>query len=272
MSHAADPSHPRYASLLKRGLLEVGARKGMLADSALIAHGRGEAFDYLLGERSHSFALDATHHATRCLFHAHRPVISVNGNTVALASDQLLLLAARINAPIEINIFYRTQERMRALFTHLQERKDALTSHEASQDRTSGIGASVSVADVPILGMTPDDRIPGLEGPRAACCSTGIGGSDVLLVPLEDGDRCEALVAMGKTVIVIDLNPWSRSARSASVTIVDELTRVADNMLGILGDEDPPPPGAWRNESNLHASIDAIRTGFGHMGESAEDG
>ena len=94
----------------------------------------------------------------------------------------------------------------------------------------------------------------------------------MLLVPLEDGDRCEALVAMGKTVIVIDLNPWSRSARSASVTIVDELTRVADNMLGILGDEDPPPPGAWRNESNLHASIDAIRTGFGRMGESAEDG
>ena len=33
-----------------------------------------------------------------------------------------------------------------------------------------------------------------------------------ILVPLEDGDRCEALVNMGKTVVVIDLNPLSRSA------------------------------------------------------------
>ena len=46
---AADPSHPRYASLLMRRRLEIAAEKGMLADSAMIAHGRGEAFDYLLG-------------------------------------------------------------------------------------------------------------------------------------------------------------------------------------------------------------------------------
>ena len=48
---------------------------------------------------------------------------------------------------------------------------------------------------------------------------------------MEDGDRCEALVAMGKTVIVIDLNPLSRSAKMGTITIVDELTRVAENML-----------------------------------------
>ncbi len=53
----------------------------------------------------------------------------------------------------------------------------------------------------------------------------------MILVPLEDGDRCEALVAMGKTVIVIDLNPLSRSAKMGTITIVDELTRVAENML-----------------------------------------
>ena len=43
MDHAADPSHPRYRSLLMRHRLEIAAKKGMLADSALIAHGRGEA-------------------------------------------------------------------------------------------------------------------------------------------------------------------------------------------------------------------------------------
>jgi 4-phosphopantoate--beta-alanine ligase len=49
--------------------------------------------------------------------------------------------------------------------------------------------------------------------------------ADVILVPLEDGDRCEALVDMGKTIIAIDLNPLSRTARKATLTIVDELTR-----------------------------------------------
>ena len=52
-----------------------------------------------------------------------------------------------------------------------------------------------------------------------------IGSADVVLVPLEDGDRCEALVKMGKKVITIDLNPLSRTAQTAHITIVDELTR-----------------------------------------------
>jgi 4-phosphopantoate--beta-alanine ligase len=88
--------------------------------------------------------------------------------------------------------------------------------------------------DVEILGAEPDARIPGLEGPRANCTKQGIFESDVLLVPLEDGDRCEALVAMGKTVLVIDLNPLSRTARMASVTIIDELSRVITNMNEML--------------------------------------
>ena len=54
----------------------------------------------------------------------------------------------------------------------------------------------------------------------------GIARADVVLVPLEDGDRCEALVASGRRVITVDLNPLSRTARTATVTIVDEWTRV----------------------------------------------
>ena len=34
-------------------------------------------------------------------------------------------------------------------------------------------------------------EIPNLEGPRARCCKDGIISSDVIMVPLEDGDRCE---------------------------------------------------------------------------------
>ncbi|MEE2625225.1 MAG: phosphopantothenate/pantothenate synthetase family protein, partial [Candidatus Thermoplasmatota archaeon] len=59
----------------------------------------------------------------------------------------------------------------------------------------------------------------------------GIGGADVVLVPLEDGDRCEALVAQGKQVLVVDLNPLSRTSMKATVTIVDEITRASEILL-----------------------------------------
>ena len=91
--------------------------------------------------------------------------------------------------------------------------------------------------EVEVLGHAPNARIPGLEGPRAACHKEGILDSDVILVPLEDGDRCRALMEMGKTVIVIDLNPRSRSAREGTITIVDELSRTLKNMVAMLEDK-----------------------------------
>ena len=113
--------------------------------------------------------------------------------------------------------------------------------------------------DIEILGENPDAKIPGLEGPRANCCKDGIYDSDVILVPLEDGDRCEALVAMGKTVLVIDLNPLSRSAKMGSVTIVDELSRVANNLLaGAKQQIIRIPRSDYDNNQHLQAAIDHI--------------
>ena len=65
---------------------------------------------------------------------------------------------------------------------------------------------------------------------------TGIGSADVVLVPLEDGDRCQALVDMGKQVITIDLNPLSRTAQTAHITIVDELTRCLPLLTDAIRD------------------------------------
>ena len=48
---------------------------------------------------------------------------------------------------------------------------------------------------------------------------------------------------MGKTVIVIDLNPLSRSAQRASITIVDELSRVLNNLLALSESEVVPVNG-----------------------------
>ena len=213
---SADPSHPRYQSLLSRHLLEQAAKQGMLADSALIAHGRGEAYDYLIGEKTSPNALQATNNALAHLIAGKKPVISLNGNTTALAGYELMKIAEYLQCPIEVNIFYRTEQRINALFGYLDSIKK---KHSIS---------------IKILGKNPDTTIPGLKGPRAKCCTEGIYSSDVILVPLEDGDRCEALVAMGKTVIVVDLNPLSRSAKMASITIVDEISRVAKNMLRLI--------------------------------------
>ena len=210
---AADPSHPRYASLLMRHRLEVAARKGMLADSAMIAHGRGEAFDYLLGERTTDSAARAARQALATLQAAERPVLSINGNVAALACDEMLQLADHLSCPVEVNIFYRTPERMEAILDHMNERNQAL-----------GL-------TVPVLGHAPDAQIPGLKGPRAACHRDGLLNSDAVLVPLEDGDRCNALVAMGKSVVVVDLNPLSRSAQQGTITIVDEVSRALNTML-----------------------------------------
>ena len=191
--------HPRYKSLLAREKL-VDASE-FVAKQGLIAHGRGEAFDYLLGEQTCLPALSAIKAAASALIEAENPVISVNGNVVALAAREVARLSEISGAKVEVNLFHRTPERVKGL-TEIMKKV--------------GIDA---------LGENADDKIPGLSSERAKCCSDGIGSADVVLVPLEDGDRCEALVKMGKKVITIDLNPLSRTAQTAHITIVDELTR-----------------------------------------------
>ena len=192
-------NHPRYKSLLAREKLVKAS--DVVAKQGLIAHGRGEAFDYLLGEQTCLPALDAIKAASSALLAAKKPVISVNGNVVALAAREIARLSEVSGAKVEINLFHRTPERILVLTKMMKK------------------------VGVDALGENADDLIPGLTSERAKCCSDGIGSADVVLVPLEDGDRCEALVNMGKKVITIDLNPLSRTAQTAHITIVDELTR-----------------------------------------------
>ncbi|MBF91036.1 MAG: phosphopantothenate/pantothenate synthetase [Flavobacteriales bacterium] len=236
--NVVDPSHPRYQSLMIRKKIADAGAKGMLADSAMIAHGRGEAFDYLLGEQTIQSAQDATREVAARLVRARKPILSLNGNAIALAGAEFLTVASQLNCPIEINIFYRTPERMGALLGNLKMLNTKL-----------GL-------DVEILGGVPDARIPGLEGPRGACQSNGIFEADTILVPLEDGDRCEALTAMGKEVLVIDLNPLSRSSRKGTVTVVDEVTRVASNLIQMIPQK--PSVTEWNNDQALLAALNHI--------------
>jgi 4-phosphopantoate--beta-alanine ligase len=218
--------HPRAASLRVRDRLKDAVAAGLVHPTGLIAHGRGEAFDYLLGERTPPEAEQAIAEAARLLHAAQRPALSLNGNVVALAAAACLdIAAARPGLTLEVNLFHRTAERVERLVAALE---------------------AAGAARGTVLGRSPDARIPGLSSDRALCCAGGIGAADVVLVPLEDGDRCAALKAMGKTVITIDLNPLSRTARAADVTIVDELTRALPLLATALRDEgaqhDPADP------------------------------
>lgn len=192
--------HPRYRSLVARERIARCAGAGVVAPEGLSAHGRGEAFDYLIGERTTESARLAEKTAAAFLLDAQHPVISVNGNTAALAAAAIADLQEASGARVEVNLFHRTEDRIRKI-TRLLE--------DAGAEVVGGIA----------------ERLLPLSHDRAFSHRDGIYAADVVLVPLEDGDRCEALVGMGKTVITIDLNPLSRTARTATLTIVDELTR-----------------------------------------------
>ncbi len=201
-------SHPRYESLLRREKLVKSWREGMVVPEGLIAHGRGEAFDYLFGEGTSAPALVAEKVAAAYLVQASHPVISVNGNVAALAARQVARLAKTIPARIEVNLFHRSEARVRTIVRRLKR-----------------AGAEQ------VLGPGSNARIPGIESKRALTHREGIYAADVVLVPLEDGDRAEALMRMGKTVISVDLNPLSRTSQAATVAVVDELTRALLNIL-----------------------------------------
>jgi len=83
------------------------------------------------------------------------------------------------------------------------------------------------------VNATPRIRIPGVASPRRIVDAGGIGDADVVLIPLEDGDRTEALRRAGKMVIAIDLNPMSRTARAATITIVDNIIRAVPELVRV---------------------------------------
>jgi 4-phosphopantoate--beta-alanine ligase len=199
--------HPRHDSLQARERIAAGVEKELTHREGLIAHGRGEAFDYLLGETTIPSADEAARVAAAHLLLAERPVVSVNGNAAALAPEALVELADAVDAAIEVNLFHRTDERIERIADHLREH-----------------GADA------VLGDMGDGTVPQLSHDRATVDADGIGAADVVFVPLEDGDRTAALEAAGVTTIVVDLNPLSRSARDASVPIVDELTRAVPTV------------------------------------------
>jgi len=230
--------HPRYASLLVRARLARAMRRGLVVPEGLVAHGRGEAFDYLLGERTSPSARRAERVAALWLLGARRPVVSVNGNVAALAAAEVAALQRAVpGLGVEVNLFHRTPERARAVAREL---------------RRAGVRG--------VLGVRPTARLRHLSSDRAQIDAGGIARADVCLIPLEDGDRALALQRAGKRVISIDLNPLSRTSRTADLPVVDELGRALRAITTAARAAGPRPrTGRLRPFDARRARADALR-------------
>ncbi|MHA1450588.1 MAG: phosphopantothenate/pantothenate synthetase [Candidatus Hodarchaeales archaeon] len=204
--------HPRYESLMTRDLIKRGVHEHVVAEAGLIAHGRGEAFDYLLGEKTPAHALEQEKAAAAYLVTADKPVISVNGNVAMLCPGELVELSRVTGAPLEINLFYRSEIREKAI-----EKKLVNAGADVNAILGTGKNASAVIEEISHSRRKVDPR--------------GILVADTVFVPLEDGDRTEALRKMGKKIITVDLNPLSRTALCANVTIVNNITRSLPNII-----------------------------------------
>jgi 4-phosphopantoate--beta-alanine ligase len=202
--------HPRAESLMTRERLVDGFKRNLVVAEGLIAHGRGEAFDYLLGEKTPEPASSAVRAAAAMLLLSKNAVLSVNGNAAALCPKEIVELANATGAKIEVNLFYRTEEREFAIKKELEK---------SGATRVLGVGKTASA------------KIPELSSERRRVDPDGIFVADTVFVPLEDGDRTEALAKMGKNVITVDLNPRSRTAKAARITIVDNLVRAMPALV-----------------------------------------
>ena len=114
-------SHPRYLSLQIREKLVNGFDNNLVAKEGLLAHGRGEAFDYLIGEKTTKPAKDAIKAASIMLNQAENSVISVNGNFAALCPKEIIQLAKITNSKIEVNLFYSSEKRKKAISNILKK-------------------------------------------------------------------------------------------------------------------------------------------------------
>lgn len=248
MIHKIPQTHPRASSLIIREKLVDGFRNGIVVPQGLIAHGRGEAFDYLLGEKTTKYAYEAEKAAVCLLLLSNNSIISVNGNTTVLCAKDLVTLSNVTKSRIEVNLFHKSRARTNAIASILRK-EDAFD----------------------VLGLDNKSKtiIKRVSSNRKYVDKDGIMNSDTIFLALEDGDRTESLVRMGKKVISVDLNPLSRTAMASNITIIDNIVRAIPNMVKIseqLVKKDKSyllqQIKNFDNKENMHKSLVTIKKGI----------
>jgi 4-phosphopantoate--beta-alanine ligase len=248
MIHKIPQTHPRASSLIIREKLVDGFRNGIVVPQGLIAHGRGEAFDYLLGEKTTKYAYEAEKAAVCLLLLSNKSIISVNGNTAVLCAKDLVTLSNVTKSRIEVNLFHKSRARTNAIASILRK-EDAFD----------------------VLGLNNKSKtiIRGVSSNRKYVDKDGIMNSDTIFLALEDGDRTESLVRMGKKVISVDLNPLSRTAIVSNITIIDNIVRAIPNMVKISEQLVKKDKSYllqliknFDNKENMHKSLVTIKKGI----------
>lgn len=248
MIHKIPQTHPRASSLIIREKLVDGFRNGIVVPQGLIAHGRGEAFDYLLGEKTTKYAYEAEKAAVCLLLLSNNSIISVNGNTTVLCAKDLVTLSNVTKSRIEVNLFHKSRARTNAIASLLRK-EDAFD----------------------VLGLDNKSKtiIKRVSSNRKYVDKDGIMNSDTIFLALEDGDRTESLVRMGKKVISVDLNPLSRTAIASNITIIDNIVRAIPNMVKISEQLVKKDKSYllqliknFDNKENMHKSLVTIKKGI----------
>jgi len=248
MIHKIPQTHPSASSLIIREKLVDGFRNGIVVPQGLIAHGRGEAFDYLLGEKTTKYAYEAEKAAVCLLLLSNKSIISVNGNTAVLCAKDLVTLSNVTKSRIEVNLFHKSRARTNAIASILRK-EDAFD----------------------VLGLDNKSKtiIRGVSSNRKYVDKDGIMNSDTIFLALEDGDRTESLVRMGKKVISVDLNPLSRTAIVSNITIIDNIVRAIPNMVKISEQLVKKDKSYllqliknFDNKENMHESLVTIKKGI----------
>ena len=246
-------NHPRYGSLILREKVKDCLKAGILSEVGIAAHGRGEAFDYFLGEKTTSEATKSIKAAAILICKAKNPVISVNGNIACLVPNEIVELSKIVPLKMEINLFYRTLEREIKI-------KERLEKYGATQ--VFGVGENAN------------QFIPELDSLRGKVSNEGIFTSDVVIVPLEDGDRALALKKMGKKIITIDLNPLSRTSLCSDITIVDNVVRAMPKLIEEIKKfkgKSIEEELIFDNTENIKKSIEIMRNNLLHWEEKIDE-
>ncbi|KXA90296.1 hypothetical protein AKJ57_04250 [candidate division MSBL1 archaeon SCGC-AAA259A05] len=202
--------HPRSESLRIRKKLAEGFKKGLVTPEGLSAHGRGEAFDYILGEKTTKQAKKAIKAGVAEILLADKPVFSVNGNVAALVPEEIAKINKEMDVQVEVNLFHKSKDRKRKIEKYLKKK---------------------GVEEVLGTEIKYHSEIPEIRSQRRKVDERGIKSADTVIIPLEDGDRTEALKKLGKKTVTIDLNPLSRTANAADITIVDNIVRALPLLI-----------------------------------------
>jgi 4-phosphopantoate--beta-alanine ligase len=250
-----EEKHPRAESIKLRKRMTRGVEKNVTALAGLLAHGRGEAFDYILGEETTTPGMRAITAAAATLLLAEHAVLSVNGNVAALCPEDFVELSNISGAKLEVNIFHRLPGREEAIEKVLRE---------AGAEEVLGVADDASA------------RIEEIYSDRRRVDPEGIFKADVVFVPLEDGDRTEGLVRMGKKVITVDLNPMSRTAQYATVTIIDNVVRAMPHLVSeverLKGEDAKELRGIVDSYSNREVLSDSMKVMLERLKKLSEKG